>query len=337
MPRRDACWPPRCWAGMTSVSGLCPLCRGQRGQAGSRGRGIAGKHVHQPKLRRGDRRLDDPRYLDLPLGLPISADACAAGSAGRRLSELRASRMRGEPFIPPVAVPEQRFVWERVVAEPGAGTFARLAGVGRRAQAVLDGGGRRFPHRLPWMSPTCPPNSPSAPRRRGNRRLRPGGAMDGLAAAIQPDTLAAHFHPMLCAAVNVINVRGLGPLLAALGASAGRRADPCTRPWRWPRRRMTEQRARAAEAIARSRRWPAGSRAVRRADRGASGGRFRLGRAAGADAGRRVIHQRARRLPRAANAGALLPRLVDADGKPMARPPSSSSLPRACPTTMACR
>ena len=37
MPRRDACWPPRCWAGMTSVSGLCPLCRGQRGQAGSVG------------------------------------------------------------------------------------------------------------------------------------------------------------------------------------------------------------------------------------------------------------------------------------------------------------
>ncbi|WZB71857.1 hypothetical protein WJ968_08995 [Achromobacter xylosoxidans] len=52
-----------------------------------------------------------------------------------------------------------------------------------------------------------------------------------------PDTLAAHFHPMLCAAVNVINLRGLGPLLAALGASRRAPGGPCTRPWRWPRRR----------------------------------------------------------------------------------------------------
>ena len=169
MPRRDACWPPRCWAGMTSVSGLCPLCRGQRGQAGSRGRGIAGKHVHQPKLRRGDRRLDDPRYLDLPLGLPISADACAAGSAGRRLSRTAGQPDAGRAFIPPVAVPEQRFVWERVVAEPGAGTFRATCRCWEKGPSRSGWRRPTLPHRLPWMSPTCPPNSPSAPRRRGNR------------------------------------------------------------------------------------------------------------------------------------------------------------------------
>ncbi|WZB71858.1 hypothetical protein WJ968_09000 [Achromobacter xylosoxidans] len=57
-------------------------------------------------------------YQYLPTHAPL---ALLAGV----FHELRASRMRGEPFIPPAAVPEQRFVWERVVAEPGAGTFSR--------------------------------------------------------------------------------------------------------------------------------------------------------------------------------------------------------------------
>ena len=238
MPRRDACWPPRCWAGMTSVSGLCPLCRGQRGQAGSRGRGIAGKHVHQPKLRRGDRRLDDPRYLDLPLGLPISADACAAGSAGRRLS--------------------------RTAGQPDAGRAFHSAGGGSRAALRVGTGGGRAGRRdfsrdlqvlgegpKPfWMAAADASTSPALDvadvPAEFTFRAQEAREQDGYDQVVQwtawllrsnPDTLAAHFHPMLCAAVNVINVRGLGPLLQRWARPAGRRADPCTRPWRWPRRR----------------------------------------------------------------------------------------------------
>ena len=216
---------------------LCPLCRGQRGQAGSRGRGIAENTFTSQRydVATGDWTIRETwtsrsGYQYLPTHAPL---ALLAGV----FHELRASRMRGEPFIPPVAVPEQRFVWERVLAEPGAGTFARDLQVLGEGPAVLDGGGRRF-H---IACPGC--------RRRARRftfRAQEAREQDGYDQVVQwtawllrsnPDTLAAHFHPMLCAAVNVINVRGLGPLLAALGASAGRRADPCTRPWRWPRRR----------------------------------------------------------------------------------------------------
>ena len=237
MPRRDACWPPRCWAGMTSVSGLCPLCRGQRGQAGSRGRGIAGKHVHQPKLRRGDRRLDDPRYLDLPLGLPISADACAAGSAGRRLS--------------------------RTAGQPDAGRAFHSAGGGSRAALRVGTGGGRAGRRdfsrdlqvlgegpKPfWMAAADASTSPALDvadvpaeftfrAQEARNRTATTRWCNGRPGCCDPTpTLAAHFHPMLCAAVNVINVRGLGPLLAALGASRRAPGGPVYWPWRWPRRR----------------------------------------------------------------------------------------------------
>ena len=170
-------------------------------------------------------------YQYLPTHAPL---ALLAGV----FHELRASRMRGEPFIPPVAVPEQRFVWERVVAEPGAGTFRATCRCWEKG-----------PSRSGWRRPTLP-TSPALDvadvPAEFTFRAQEAREQDGYDQVVQwtawllrsnPDTLAAHFHPMLCAAVNVINVRGLGPLLAALGASAGRRADPCTRPWRWPRRR----------------------------------------------------------------------------------------------------
>ena len=101
-------------------------------------------------------------YQYLPTHAPL---ALLAGV----FHELRASRMRGEPFIPPVAVPEQRFVWERVVAEPGAGTFRATCRCWEKGPSRSGWRRPTLPHRLPWMSPTCPPNSPSAPRRRGNR------------------------------------------------------------------------------------------------------------------------------------------------------------------------
>ena len=166
-PRR--CWPPRCWAGMTSVSGLCPLCRGQRGQAGSVGVALQENTFTSQRydVATGDWTIRETwtsrsGYQYLPTHAPL---ALLAGV----FHELRASRMRGEPFIPPVAVPEQRFVWERVLAEPGAGTFARDL-------QVLGEGPKPF-----WMaaadastSPALdvadvPADSPSAPRRRGNR------------------------------------------------------------------------------------------------------------------------------------------------------------------------
>ena len=118
-------------------------------------------------------------YQYLPTHAPL---ALLAGV----FHELRASRMRGEPFIPPVAVPEQRFVWERVLAEPGAGTFARDL-------QVLGEGPKPF-----WMAAADASTSPALdvadvpadhlprPGGAGTGWLRPGGAMDGLAAAIQP-------------------------------------------------------------------------------------------------------------------------------------------------------
>ena len=305
MPRRDACWPPRCWAGMTSVSGLCPLCRGQRGQAGSRGRGIAGKHVHQPKLRRGDRRLDDPRYRTSRSGyqyLPTHAPLALLAGV---FHELRASRMRGEPFIPPVAVPEQRFVWERVVAEPGAGTFRATCRCWEKGPSRSGWRRRRFHIACPGCRRRARRIHLPRPGGAGTGRLRPGGAMDGLAAAIQP----RHAGRALPSDV----VRGgecdqrARPGAAAGGAGRVPQGAGRTRVLGLGAGRVGEDdraaRPGGGSDRALGRRWPAGSRAVRRADRGASGGRFRLGRAAGADAGRRVIHQRARRLPRAADAG----------------------------------
>ena len=138
MPRRDACWPPRCWADDVSFRAMPAMswparasripwawhCRKTRSPA---------------KATTWRPATDDPRYLTAR-----ATNICrlrAAGSAGRRLHELRASRMRAS-FIPPVAVPEQRFVWERVVAEPGAGTFSRDLQV--LGEGPSDGGGRRF-------------------------------------------------------------------------------------------------------------------------------------------------------------------------------------------------
>ena len=184
------------------------------------------------------------------------------------------------------------------------GLFARLAGVGRRAQAVLDGGGRRFHIACPGCRRRARRIHLPRPGGAGTGRLRPGGAMDGLAAAIQPrhagralpsDVVRGgecdqRARPGAAAGAGRVP-QGAGRT-RVLGLGAGRvgEDDRAARPGGGSDRAL-------------GRRWPAGSRAVRRADRGASGGRFRLGRAAGADAGRRVIHQRARRLPRAADAG----------------------------------
>lgn len=282
-------------------------------------------------------------YQYLPTHAPL---ALLAGV----FHELRASRMRGEPFIPPVAVPEQRFVWERVVAEPGAGTFSRDL-------QVLGEGPKPF-----WMAAADASTSPALDvadvPAEFTFRAQEAREQDGYDQVVQwtawllrsnPDTLAAHFHPMLCAAVNVINVRGLGPLLAALGASRRAPGGPVYSALALAASaKMTEQRAQAAEAIARLADVGlldpapfAEQIAAHLADGFALAGRLAQTLADAASisalAGCRALQ----------TLEALLPRLVDADGKPMAqaaklielaaRLSNDYGMPIALPATLAAR
>lgn len=254
-------------------------------------------------------------YQYLPTHAPL---ALLAGV----FHELRASRARGEPYIPPVAVPGQRFVWERVLAEPGEGTFSRDL-------QVLGEGPKPF-----WMAAADASASPALDvadvPAEFTFRAQEAREQDGYDQVVQwkawllrsnPDTLAAHFHPMLCAAVNVINVRGLGPLLAALGASRQTPGGPVYSALALAASaKMTEQRAQAAEAIARLADAGlldpapfAGQIAAHLADGFALAGRLAQTLADAASisalAGCRALQ----------TLEALLPWLFDADGKPVAQ------------------
>ena len=235
MPRRDACWPPRCWAGMTSVSRAMPAmswparasripwawhCRKTPSPANATTwRPATGRSARPgPPARATNICRRMRRWLCWPASFTNCGPAgCGASRSFRRWRFPSALRV-------------------------GTGAGRAGQGLSRATCRCWEKGPSRsgwrrptLPHRLPWMSPTCPPNSPS----------RPGGAeQDGYDQVVQwtawllrsnPDTLAAHFHPMLCAAVNVINVRAWGRCWRRWARPA--RADPCTRPWRWPRRR----------------------------------------------------------------------------------------------------
>lgn len=186
-------------------------------------------------------------YQYLPTHSPL---ALLAGV----IHDLRSSRAQGTPFRPPVAVPAQRVVWERVLAEPGDGTFSRDL-------AVLGDGAKPF-----WMAKDAAASASPAldvadVPAEFTFRAQEAREQDGYDQVVQwtawllqsnPDTLAAHFHPMLCAAVQVINVRGLGPLLTALGASRLPPGEPMYSALALAASaKMAEQRAQAAEAIAR--------------------------------------------------------------------------------------
>ncbi len=190
-------------------------------------------------------------YQYLPTHSPL---ALLAGA----FHDLRSSRARGQPFIAPVPVPGQRFVWERVVAAPGEGTFSRDL-------QVLGDGPKPF-----WMATDAvgvvdacasPALDVAGVPAEFTFRAQEAREQDGYDQVVQwtawllrsnPDTLAAHFHPMLCAAVLVINVRGLGPLLTALGASRLVPGAPVYSALALAASaKMSEQRAQAAEAIAR--------------------------------------------------------------------------------------
>lgn len=237
--------------------------------------------------------------------------------------DLRSSRAQGKPFRPPAVVPAQRFVWERVLAEPGEGTFSRDL-------AVLGDGAKPF-----WMARDAAASASPAldvadVPAEFTFRAQEAREQDGYDQVVQwtawllrsnPDTLAAHFHPMLCAAVQVINVRGLGPLLTALGASRLPPGEPVYSALALAASgKMAEQRAEAAEAIARLADSGlldpapfAAQIAAHLAQGFALAGRLAQTLADAASisalAGCRVLQ----------TLEALLPQLLDADGKPLAQ------------------
>lgn len=265
--------------------------------------------------------------------------------------DLRSNRAQGRPFEPPAAVPAQRFVWERVLAEPGDGTFTRDL-------AVLGEGRKPF-----WMTTADAASASPAldvahVPAEFTFRAQEARELDGYDQVVQwtawllqsnPDTLAAHFHPMLCAAVQVINVRGLGPLLTALGASRLPPGDPVYSALALAASgKMAEQRAQAAEAIARL------------ADAGLlDPAPFAAQIAAHLAQGFVLAGRLAQTLADAASISAiagcrvlqtlesLLPQLLDADGKPLAqagklielaaRLSDDYGMPMALPATLAAR
>ncbi|MCR1785451.1 hypothetical protein KVF89_23135 [Nocardioides carbamazepini] len=123
--------------------------------------------------------------------------------------------------------PERQVVaWRRVLLRPGPGPWGHDPVVG---------GGRR-PGWLP-AEPVPVPEHPDFAQAvldvadvgaEFTYRVHAARWQDGFDQIVQwtawvlrdnPDTLAAHAHPMLCAATEVANVRGIGPLFAALGRS----------------------------------------------------------------------------------------------------------------------
>jgi hypothetical protein len=249
---------------------------------------------------------------------------------------LRLAARQGPSFHPPSVLPARRFLWKRVVAQPGEGTFSRdleVLGEGAKPFWVVDGqvgtaDGHAVPDGLDGLEAQALDVAEVAAE--FSFRAQEAREQDGYDQIVQwaawllqdnPDTLAAHFHPMLCAAVAVVNVRGLGPLLAALGASRQVPGGPVYSALALAASaKMAEQRVQAAEAVAQL----AGSglldpapfaeqTAAHLADGFALAGRVAQTLADAASlsavAGYRVLQ----------TLGELLARLVDAEGKPLAQ------------------
>lgn len=287
-------------------------------------------------------------YQYVPTHSPL---ALLAGA----LHDLRSSRARGKPFSPPAAVPGQRFAWKRVLAAPGEGTFSRdlnVLGEGLRPfWMATDAAGVADTSASPALDVAGVPAEFTF-------RVQEAREQGGYDQVVQwtawllrsnPDTLAAHFHPMLCAAVQVINVRGLAGLLAALGASRLVPGGPVYSALALAASaKMTEHRAQAAEAIARLADAGlldpepfAGQIAAHLADGFALGGRLAQTLADAASisalAGCRTLQ----------TLEALLPQLFDAAGKPPAqagklielavRLSNDYGMPIALPATLAAR
>lgn len=256
------------------------------------------------------------QYLRTNAATALLADICKA---------LQQARQTGQAFVAPTPVPVQARQWQRQLASPGQGCFTRDL-------EVLGKGPKPF-----WIAADAMPQpatlheraldvsqiAPEFTFRAQEAREQAGyDAIVHWAAWLlrdNLDTLAAQMHPVLCAAVQVINVRGLGPLLAALGASRQPPAQPVYSALALAASaKMAEHRAQTAEALAQltdanllDPEAFAAQIAAHLADEFALAGRLAqtLADASSISAatGLRVLQ----------TLGALLPHLLNADGKPL--------------------
>lgn len=176
------------------------------------------------------------------------------------IHRLHQARTQGEKFIAYTVIPPQTLNWERRLDIPGEGEFSREL-------EVIGEGPKPF-----WMATNAPAfeDTPAVLETLAldvsplpaefTFRLQEAREQDGYDQIVQwtawllqhnPDVLAAQFHPILFTAIQVVNVRGLGPLLSALGASLYVPNGPVYSALALAASaKMPEQRAQAAEAVA---------------------------------------------------------------------------------------
>ena len=240
--------------------------------------------------------------------------------------DLQQARSQQSCFAPPQPLPAQTRKWRKQIQEPDQGCFSRDL-------EVLGEGPKPF-----WTTPDSPVQTGASLHLRAldvsqiarefTFRAQEAREQDGYEAIVHwaarllrdnLDTLAAQMHPVLCAAVQVVNVRGLAPLLKALGGARQPPAAPLYSALALAASaKMAEHRAQTAEAIASladsNLLHPtaiATEIAAHLADGFALAGRIAqtLGDAASINAlaGLRVLQ----------TLEALLPHLLDKDGKPL--------------------
>ena len=175
-------------------------------------------------------------------------------------AQLGAARKQGTTFDLASPVPARKADWKRVLLEPGEGCFGRdldVLGEERRAFWLVDGAD---PASLQRDGLHALALDVSHVANEFTFRAQEAREQDGYEQIVQwtawllrdnPDTLAAHCHPMLCAAVKVVNVRGVGALMHALGSARQPLAGPAYSALALAASaKMPEQRAQSAEAIA---------------------------------------------------------------------------------------
>lgn len=175
--------------------------------------------------------------------------------------QLRHGRRHGQAFNVASPLVAHHRTWQREVISPPQGSYGREL-------EIIGASPKPF-----WLAPNAQPVDRAHAsletlaldvanvRSEFIRRVVDARDQDGYDQVVQwatwllrdnPDTLAAQFHPMLLAATVVINVRGVGALLAALGASHQPPNGPVYSALALAASaKMQEQRAQAAEAIAR--------------------------------------------------------------------------------------
>ena len=172
--------------------------------------------------------------------------------------DLQQARHQQRSFAPPQPLPPQVREWRKQILEPDQGCFSRDL-------EVLGKGPKPF-----WTTPDAPAQTADGLHLRAldvsqiaqefTFRAQEAREQDGYEAIVHwaawllrdnLDTLAAQMHPVLCAAVQVVNVRGLAPLLKALGGARQAPAAPLYSALALAASaKMAEHRAQAAEAIA---------------------------------------------------------------------------------------